>query len=343
MTSSAQLNLALPSSTAAPADPAPDAAMVQASTQTSAADVGALVVLAVDGDNLFHRAYHAYARTGTVDAQGRPAWAPAGFVTMLSKLISAVRPDRLVVGFDDTSASRRAELFGDYKANRKPRDPDVGEQRRATIRLLDGLGVRTEIHAGAEADDVIAAAAVAAERLGWRCVIATSDRDSFATISDSTSVMHLASGVNDAPLLDAAALVDLVGVPPERYHLLAALRGDSSDNLAGVPGFGKKTAATLAAAVDADTILADPAAAAAGVVSPRCVQALVDNVDVVARNLELMALDESLPVDVTVAELYSDDDRAREIGALYGAVGPARKLMSVMRTVHVPVERYERF
>lgn len=308
----------------------------------SGADADALVVLAVDGDNLFHRAYHAYSRTGVTDANGRPAWAPAGFAKLLTKLVSAVRPDRLVVGFDDTSSSRRAELFDGYKANREARDPDVAAQRRATMRLLDALGVRVEVHPGAEADDVVASVAAAAGRHGWRCVIATSDRDAFAAISAHTSVMHLAGGVDGAPVLDPSALLERVGVSPQRYRLFAALRGDPSDNLDGVPSFGKVTAAKLAAAVDAEQLLADPAGSATGVVSARCVDALVGHVEVLARNLQLMALDDTLPVDLGAAALPSDDSRVDEVAATFGALIPARKLMSAMRTAHVHVERFER-
>ena len=124
--------------------------------------------------------------------------------------------------------------------------PALVDQLERASDLLDALGLRTVTPAGLEADDVSASAAAWAERSGWNCVIVTSDRDSFAHISASTRVLRLINGgIAGSPLLNPARLHTLYGIAAEHYLEYAALRGDTSDNLPGVPGVGEKTAPVL--------------------------------------------------------------------------------------------------
>jgi DNA polymerase-1 len=205
-------------------------------------------LLAVDGNSLLHRSFHASARTGFHTADGRPMWAVRGLLSQLSAAVDRVCADAVVVGFDDPGVSRRRERWPSYKSQRVPTPATLEAQLEAAVDVLRGLGVTVVVPSGLEADDVLASAAAYARDLGVRTVVATSDRDSFALIDDNTKMLRILNGGVDAsPLLDPSRLFMVTGVRPEQYPDFAALRGDVSDNLPGVPGIGPKTAARLLA------------------------------------------------------------------------------------------------
>ena len=204
------------------------------------------LLLAVDAPSLLHRNHHARAETDLRDRHGFPAWALHGMLRQILDAIDQFAPDAVLFGLDDRTRSVRAEAYPDYKAGRAPKDEALVSQLERAGALLDALGLHTVTPAGLEADDVNASAAAWAERTGWDCVIITSDRDSFAHISPNTRVLRLVNGgIGGSPLLDPARLHTLYGVAAEHYLDFAALRGDASDNLPGVPGIGEKTAPVL--------------------------------------------------------------------------------------------------
>lgn len=258
------------------------------------------VLLAVDGDSLAHRAYHAQKTSGLCTPDGRPLWAVRGFLSLLAGICDKTRPDGLLVGFDDRNASYRRGRYPRYKAGRPPKDPALLDQLDDIQAVLHALGVRVSVPEQWEADDVTASAAAAAERAGWRCVIATSDRDAYAAISDTTSVLRLKSGLDNAEWTTPTVLGEQVGVGPGQWLDFRALTGDRSDNLPGVPGIGPKTAAKLlAAAGSLAAALADPDATAAAIGPALAAQLASEQVRKdVARNLEIMAPRRNLPVDV---------------------------------------------
>jgi DNA polymerase-1 len=204
------------------------------------------LLLAVDAPSLLHRNHHARAETELRDRGGRPAWALHGMLRQILEAIDMFAPDAVLFGLDDRAESVRERAYPAYKAGRAEKDPALVDQLERAGALLDALGMRTVTPAGLEADDVAASAATWAEREGWRCVIVTSDRDSFAHISASTEVLRLINGgIAASPLLNPARLHALYGIAAENYLEFAALRGDASDNLPGVPGIGEKTAPVL--------------------------------------------------------------------------------------------------
>ncbi len=208
-------------------------------------------LLAVDGNSVLHRCFHASARTGFHTADGRPAWAIRGFLAMLGAAVDRSCADAVVVGFDDPAASVRRERWPIYKAQRVPKPSTLDDQLRTVVPALEELGVVVVRPQGLEADDVLASAAAWAPSVGARTVIATSDRDSFALIDDNTKMLRILNGGVDAsPMLDPHRLTLVAGVRPDQYLDYAALRGDPSDNLPGVRGFGPKTAARLLAEFD---------------------------------------------------------------------------------------------
>jgi DNA polymerase-1 len=204
------------------------------------------LLLVVDAPSLLHRNHHARAHTRITDRSGRPAWALHGMLRQIIEAIDGFAPDAVIFGLDDRTASVRRDLYPDYKAGRAEKDPELVEQLERAGALLDALGLATLTPPGLEADDVNASGATWARSNDWNCVIITSDRDAFAHISEHTQVLRLINGgINGSPLLNPARLHAMYGVPAERYLEYAALRGDASDNLPGVSGFGEKTAAIL--------------------------------------------------------------------------------------------------
>jgi len=204
------------------------------------------LLLAVDAPSLLHRNHHARVQSGLLDRGGRPAWALHGMLRQILDAIDQFAPDAVLFGLDDRRTSVRERAYPAYKAGRAEKDPALVDQLERAGALLDALGMLTVTPDGLEADDVNASAATWAERHGWSCVLITSDRDAFAHISEHTQVLRLINGgINASPLLNPARLRAMYGIAAEHYLEYAALRGDPSDNLPGVPGIGEKIAPVL--------------------------------------------------------------------------------------------------
>jgi DNA polymerase-1 len=198
------------------------------------------VLMAIDGNSLVHRSYHAQAHTGI------PAWAVRGLLSQLLVAVERIRPSAIVVGFDDPDRSERRESWPDYKAHRTEKLETLVEQLVLAAEVLRDLGIAVVVPVGLEADDVLASCAEHGRVHGGQTVVVTSDRDAFALIDDTTRVLRIINGgVEASPLMTADRLVLLLGVRPEQYRDFAALRGDPSDNLPGVRGIGPRTAARL--------------------------------------------------------------------------------------------------
>jgi len=174
-------------------------------------------LLAVDGNSLLHRSFHASARTGFRTADGRPMWAVRGLLSQLVAAVDRVCADAVVVGFDDRSASIRKDRWPSYKAHRVPKPATLEEQLDSAIEVLRGLGIVVVVPPGLEADDVLASAAAWAPTVGAQTVVATSDRDSFALIDENTKMLRILNGgVEASPLLDPRRLMMVTGVRPDQ-------------------------------------------------------------------------------------------------------------------------------
>jgi DNA polymerase-1 len=207
------------------------------------------LLLVLDGNSMIHRAYHAAATGRLLDADDRPVWALKGLVGYVARAAARLRPDAVVVGFDCPEHSARKADYPGYKAQRPEKAADLAEQIASAPELLREAGLGVVVPTAYEADDVLASSAARARRDGWRSVLMTSDRDAFALIDATTSVLRVRNGgFDEAVLVTPESLADIYGVTPSQYRDYAALRGDPSDNLRGVPGFGSATAARLLAA-----------------------------------------------------------------------------------------------
>jgi 5'-3' exonuclease len=239
-------------------------------------DVRSRVVLAVDGNSLVHRSFHAQAGTGLRSSDGAPIWAVRGLLVQLVGAVERIGPDIVVVGFDDADSSWRRENWPRYKAHRGIKLDSLVSQLALAVEVLRRLGITVVVPDGLEADDVLASTARAAAACDATTVIVTSDRDAFALIDERTHVMRIINGgVECSPLITADRLVTLLGVRPDQYADYAALRGDPSDNLPGVRGIGPKTATRLLAAAGSaraafDDLGSPSVVAAIGAAATRC-------------------------------------------------------------------------
>lgn len=267
------------------------------------------VLLAVDGNALVHRAFHAYG--------GTTGGARYGFFALLSVVCDQVRYDGLVVGFDCRAHSSRRATFPAYKAQR----PDKHEQLEASLDELPDiaadLGVHVIVADGWEADDVVASAATVAEAAGWGCVVASPDRDVLGLVSARTSVLQVKGGARPIRRVTAKDFRRRYRIAPHQYLQLAALRGDSSDNLSGIPGIGAKKAAELLRAYPTvEEAVADPLGCRS-VLGPELGQALIDDLaaagSIFRRNVELMALRRDVDVRLDDARRDADPDHILEV------------------------------
>ena len=198
----------------------------------------------LDGHSLAYRAFYALPedlRTTT----GQVTNAVYGFTSMLIKLLADRAPDRIGVMFDRGRPAQRLALLPTYKANRSESPDAFRSQIPLIFEVLDALAIPRVMLEGIEADDLIATYSTAAVAEGMDVLIVSGDRDVFQLVGDHVSVIYTRRGISDTVLMDTAAIVDRYGVEPARYAQLAALRGDPSDNIPGVPGVGDKTAAKL--------------------------------------------------------------------------------------------------
>jgi DNA polymerase-1 len=201
--------------------------------------------LLVDGNSLTYRAFFALP-ADMATASGQVTNAVFGFTSMLIYVLREQQPDGVLVAFDRPEPTFRHEAEPEYKAQREAA-PDILRQQMGLVRqVLDALGIQQVESPGWEADDLIATAADAIVARGDQVIIVTGDRDSYQLVRDPhVRVLYNKRGVSDYALYDEAGIEEKTGVRPELYPQYAALRGDNSDNLPGVPGVGEKTAAKL--------------------------------------------------------------------------------------------------
>jgi DNA polymerase-1 len=198
----------------------------------------------LDGHSLAYRAFFALPddlRTTT----GQVTNAVYGFTSMLIKLLDEHDPDHIAVTFDRGRPAQRLALMPTYKANRSESPDAFRSQIPLIFEVLDALAIPRMMIEGIEADDLIASYATAAVDAGMHVLIVSGDRDVFQLVGDHVSVIYTRRGITDTVLMDGPAIEKKYGVGPVQYPQLAALRGDPSDNIPGVPGVGDKTAAKL--------------------------------------------------------------------------------------------------
>ena len=272
-------------------------------------------LMALDGNSLAYRAFFALP-TDMVTANGQVTNAIYGFTSMLLTLMRDHKPDGVVVVFDRKEPTFRHEAAPEYKAQRETQ-PDILYQQLDLIReMLKKMGIEAIDAAGFEGDDLIATIADRALKSGDDLIIVTGDRDNYQLVADPhIRVLYNKRGVSDYALYDEAGIFERTGVTPKQYAEYAALRGDPSDNLDGVPGVGEKTAAKLIAKYRTIEAIFDNAEEQ----TPKLKQALIESRERVLRNAKLMVLRRDAPVSVDLHALAPKPNisEVKEIFALF--------------------------
>jgi DNA polymerase I len=201
-------------------------------------------LLAIDGDSLAHRAYHALPKS-IRRADRRPAGALVGFANFLIRLWEAEQPRAVVVGWDSLGhPTYRNEAFAGYQAGRVF-DAELLEQLDLLPQLAESFGFACAKAVGYEADDFLAAAAAFEEKRKGQAIVVTSDRDAFQLVSERTTILQPVKGVSQLARIGPAEVRERYGVEPEQVPDFIALRGDPSDKIPGARGVGEKTAADV--------------------------------------------------------------------------------------------------
>ncbi len=200
-------------------------------------------LLLLDGHSLAYRAFFGMPAENFVTSTGQVTNAVYGFTSMLLTTLEQQQPTHVAVAFDVNRETFRRKQFPEYKANRAASPPEFKGQVELIKDVLDVLGIRHACLEGYEADDIIATWATQAERAGAQVTILTGDRDSLQLVDDHITVLYPRKGVTDLAPMTRETIREKYGVTPQQYADVAAMRGDSSDNLPGIPGVGEKTAA----------------------------------------------------------------------------------------------------
>jgi len=255
--------------------------------------------LLLDGHSLAYRAFYALP-ADLATSSGQVTNAAYGFTAMLAKVVGDLEPDGVAVAFDTSAPTFRKDMDESYKAGRKE-TPDLFRQQLPIIQqVLRTLAVPVIEAPGFEADDVIATLATQGEAAGHDVVVVTGDRDSYQLVRDPhVRVLYNKRGVSDYALYDEAGIVERTGVTAAQYPEYAALRGDPSDNLPGVPGIGEKTAAKLVTTYgDLDGIFANLDA-----LPPKQRSNLTEWEAQVRHNHTMSVLRRDVPLEVTIDQL----------------------------------------
>lgn len=201
----------------------------------------------IDGNSLMHRAFHAVPPTMNAP-DGRPTNAIFGFLNMFLKMIDAFNPDGVVVAFDKGKPRVRMEMLPQYKAQRPPMDPDLHAQFPMIKELLAALSVPILQSEGWEGDDILGTMARLGEEAGCDMLLVTGDRDMYQLVTEHVNVVSTRKGLSDVAIMTPESVDDLYhGITPALVPDFYGLKGDTSDNIPGVPGIGPKKASALIA------------------------------------------------------------------------------------------------
>ena len=266
----------------------------------------------MDGHSLAYRAFHALPVENFATTTGQPTNAVYGFTSMLINLLRDEQPTHLAVAFDVSRQTFRAEQFPEYKANRSATPAEFKGQVSLIHEVLDALGVVSVELDGYEADDVIATLARRAAAAGYEVLIISGDRDAVQLVDEDTTLLYPRKGVSDLARMTPEAVADKYGVPPAQYPELAALTGETSDNLPGVPGVGPGFAAKWLRQFGSLDALLERAEEVSG----KKGQSLREHVEQVRTNRRLNALVDDLSLAVELDQMAREEidrDRVHEV------------------------------
>jgi len=269
----------------------------------------------IDGNSIAYRAFYALPED-LATKSGQVTNAVFGFTRMLIRLIKDHHPEGVAVAWDVSRQTFRTESYPEYKANRDKAPDHFRSQLPLIDEVLQALHITQLKEEGYEADDIIASLTKQATTDGWDVLIVTGDRDAFQLVGDHVKVLYTRRGISDTVLADEDWVTDKYGISPSQYVEYAALRGDTSDNLPGVPGVGEKTAAKLISeygSIDGVfTAVADQ--------TPKLRENLSAHRDQVFLNRELMDLVDDLTIGWGTSEFETREWDKRTVKDLFDSL-----------------------
>lgn len=270
----------------------------------------------IDGNSLMHRAFHAVPPTMNAP-DGRPTNAIFGFLNMFLKMIDAFNPDGVVVAFDKGKPRVRMEMLPQYKAQRPPMDPDLHAQFPMIKELLTALNVPILQSEGWEGDDILGTMARLGEEAGCDMLLVTGDRDMYQLVTEHVNVVSTRKGLSDVAIMTPESVDDLYhGITPALVPDFYGLKGDTSDNIPGVPGIGPKKASALIAQYGS----LDEVIAHAAEVKGKMGENLRAHIDDALLSRKVATIRTDAPVeldfDATSFPAFSADELSAALGAL---------------------------
>lgn len=271
----------------------------------------------IDGNSLMHRAFHAVPPTMNAP-DGRPTNAIFGFLNMFLKMIDAFNPDGVVVAFDKGKPRVRMEMLPQYKAQRPPMDPDLHAQFPMIKELLTALNVPILQSEGWEGDDILGTMARLGEEAGCDMLLVTGDRDMYQLVTEHVNVVSTRKGLSDVAIMTPESVDDLYhGITPALVPDFYALKGDTSDNIPGVPGIGPKKASALIAQYGS----LDEVIAHADEVKGKMGENLRAHIDDALLSRKVATIRTDAPVELDFEATSFPAFSADEVSAALGALG----------------------
>lgn len=271
----------------------------------------------IDGNSLMHRAFHAVPPTMNAP-DGRPTNAIFGFLNMFLKMIDAFNPDGVVVAFDKGKPRVRMEMLPQYKAQRPPMDPDLHAQFPMIKELLGALNVPILQSEGWEGDDILGTMARLGEQAGCDMLLVTGDRDMYQLVTEHVNVVSTRKGLSDVAIMTPESVDDLYhGITPALVPDFYGLKGDTSDNIPGVPGIGPKKASALIAQYGS----LDEVIAHADEVKGKMGENLRAHIDDALLSRKVATIRTDAPVELDFDETSFPAFSADEVSAALGTLG----------------------
>lgn len=271
----------------------------------------------IDGNSLMHRAFHAVPPTMNAP-DGRPTNAIFGFLNMFLKMIDAFNPDGVVVAFDKGKPRVRMEMLPQYKAQRPPMDPDLHAQFPMIKELLAALNVPILQSEGWEGDDILGTMARLGEEAGCDMLLVTGDRDMYQLVTEHVNVVSTRKGLSDVAIMTPESVDDLYhGITPALVPDFYGLKGDTSDNIPGVPGIGPKKASALIAQYGS----LDEVIAHADEVKGKMGENLRAHIDDALLSRKVATIRTDAPVELDFDETSFPAFSADEVSAALGTLG----------------------
>lgn len=271
----------------------------------------------IDGNSLMHRAFHAVPPTMNAP-DGRPTNAIFGFLNMFLKMIDAFNPDGVVVAFDKGKPRVRMEMLPQYKAQRPPMDPDLHAQFPMIKELLNALNVPILQSEGWEGDDILGTMARLGEEAGCDMLLVTGDRDMYQLVTEHVNVVSTRKGLSDVAIMTPESVDDLYhGITPALVPDFYGLKGDTSDNIPGVPGIGPKKASALIAQYGS----LDEVIAHADEVKGKMGENLRAHIDDALLSRKVATIRTDAPVELDFDETSFPAFSADEVSAALGTLG----------------------